>query len=164
MNALYKLGEEYNKVLARLLDSANEDGEVDESICKQLDEIHGEFTTKAVSVATVYRTIAQEAELYKAEEKRLAEIRKRIERKAEWLKNYIARECENTGTEKISGVSASISFRSSERAIIDNEAEVPDEYWKVKREPDLTAIKAAIKSGKTIDGAHIEKCKNIQIK
>lgn len=163
MNALYKLGEEYNRLLDELLETANEDGEVDLDISKQLEEIHGAFTEKAISVATVYRSLEQEAERYRAEEKRLAEIRRKLERHAEAVKSYLARECINTGVEKIGGVSANISFRTSEKTVIDNEAEIPDEYWRVKREPDLAAIKAAIKAGKEIEGAHLQTCKNIQI-
>ena len=163
MNALYKLGEEYNRLLDELLETANEDGEVNLDISKQLEEIHGAFTEKAVSVATVYHSLEQEAERYKAEEKRLAEIRRKLERHAEAIKGYLARECINTGVEKIGGVSANISFRTSEKTVIDNEAEIPDEYWRVKREPDLSAIKAAIKAGKEIEGAHLQSFKNIQI-
>ena len=163
MNALYKLGEEYNRLLDELLETANEDGEVNLDISKQLEEIHGAFTEKAVSVATVYRSLEQEAERYKAEEKRLAEIRRKLERHAEAVKCYLARECINTGVEKIGGVSANISFRTSEKTVIDNEAEIPDEYWRVKKEPDLAAIKAAIKAGKEIEGAHLQSFKNIQI-
>ena len=163
MNALYKLGEEYNRLLDELLETANEDGEVNLDISKQVEEIHGAFTEKAVSVATVYRSLEQEAERYKAEEKRLAEIRRKLERHAEAIKGYLARECINTGVEKIGGVSANISFRTSEKTVIDNEAEIPDEYWRVKREPDLSAIKAAIKAGKEIEGAHLQSFKNIQI-
>lgn len=163
MNTLYKLGEEYNRLLDELLETANEDGEVNLDISKQLEEIHGAFTEKAVSVATVYRSLEQEAERYKAEEKRLAEIRRKLERHAEAIKGYLARECINTGVEKIGGISANISFRTSEKTVIDNEAEIPDEYWRVKREPDLAAIKAAIKAGIEIEGAHLQICKNIQI-
>lgn len=163
MNALYKLGEEYNRLLDELLETANEDGEVNLDISKQLEEIHATFTEKAVNVATVYRSIEQEAERYRAEEKRLAEIRRKLERHAEAIKGYLARECIKTGVEKIGGISANISFRTSEKTVIDNEADIPDEYWRVKKEPDLAAIKAAIKSGKEIEGAHLQTCKNIQI-
>lgn len=163
MNALYKLGEEYNRLLDELLETANEDGEVNLDISKQLEEIHATFTEKAVNVATVYRSIEQEAERYRAEEKRLAEIRRKLERHAEAIKGYLARECIKMGVEKIGGISANISFRTSEKTVIDNEADIPDEYWRVKKEPDLAAIKAAIKSGKEIEGAHLQTCKNIQI-
>ena len=163
MNSLYKLGDEYIRLLDELLETANEDGEVNVDISKQLEELHGVFTEKAVNVATVYRSIEQEAERYRAEEKRLADIRRKLERHAEAIKGYLARECIKTGVEKIGGVSANISFRTSEKTVIDNEADIPDEYWRVKKEPDLAAIKAAIKSGKEIEGAHLQTCKNIQI-
>lgn len=165
MNALYKLSEEYNRLLDELLNTTDgETGEVNLDVVAQLDQIRGEFTEKAVSIATVYREIDREVKIYKAEEKRLSEIRKKLERHAESVKEYLSRECINTGTEKIIGVSANISFRASEKTIIDNEAEIPDEYWRITREPDLESIKAALKEGKQVDGAHLQSFKNIQIR
>lgn len=165
MNALYKIREEYNQLLEAIFDTADEaTGEVDIDLISQLDKIQGEFTEKAVSVATVYREIESEVARFKAEEKRLADIRKRLERRAELVKEYIARECTSAGIERIDGISANISFRSSEKTVIDNEADIPKEYWRVKKEPDLALIRSAIKSGKEVNGAHLQACKNIQIK
>lgn len=165
MNALYKIGDEYNRLLEELVETADaETGEVDLDVVRQLESIHGEFEEKALSVATVYRELKSEAKRYEEEEKRLNGIRKKMEHSAEEIKGYLMRELMRTGTEKIKGISANISFRTSEKTVIDNEAEVPEEYWRVKREPDLAAIRSAIKSGKEVEGAHLQTYKNLQIK
>ena len=61
---------------------------------------------------------------------------------------------------------ANISFRESERLEVDDESKIPDEYIRVtvKKEPDKTAIKKAIKDGREIDGVHLQRYKNIQVK
>ena len=47
-------------------------------------------------------------------------------------------------------------MRASERVVVD--AELPAEYYRVKtvREPDLTAVKKALKAGELVRGARIE--------
>lgn len=51
---------------------------------------------------------------------------------------------------------ATLSLRPSpQRVVIANEAVIPDEYWRVKREPNKTAIKDALRDGVTIPGAFL---------
>jgi hypothetical protein len=42
------------------------------------------------------------------------------------------------------------------KAIVTDEAAVPDEFCKVTREPDLTAIKAGVEAGAVIDGVSFD--------
>lgn len=51
---------------------------------------------------------------------------------------------------------ATLSLRPSpQRVVIANEAAIPDEYWRTKREPNKTAIKDALRDGVTIPGAFL---------
>lgn len=51
---------------------------------------------------------------------------------------------------------ATLSLRPSPpRVVIANEAAIPDEYWRTKREPNKTAIKDALRDGVTIPGAFL---------
>ena len=64
---------------------------------------------------------------------------------------------------------SNISCRKSEEVVPDfdgAEETIPEESMRVKvvREMDKAKIKAAIKEGRTVPGAHIEVRKNIQIK
>lgn len=167
MATLYKLGEEYVNLYNALIETADEEtGEVDVDISAALADVQGSFEEKAVATATVVRMLNNTADDVNAEIKRLTGMKKHLERETERVKDYLTQVCEMTGTESIKGISASISFRKSEQTIIDNEEAIPDEYMTVKTTytPNKTAIKAAIKAGKEIDGAHIEVVKNIQIK
>lgn len=165
-NSLYALSNEYADLYNALLASVDDDGAVDENAFAMVERAEGAFTEKAVAVATVYRALGNDIEQYENEIKRLTDIKKRIENEQERVKNYLAAACETTGIESIKGVYANISFRASEQTIIDDESALPKEFTVVKTTttPDKTKIKAAIKSGQAVPGAHVESKRNIQIK
>ena len=51
--------------------------------------------------------------------------------------------------------------------VCDTDTDLPEEFIRVvpeKRSPDLTAIKAAIKEGREVEGYRIETRSNLQIK
>ena len=60
----------------------------------------------------------------------------------------------------------SVSYRKSQSVDIINEADIPQEYIKVKTEtaPDKVAIKAALKAGEAIPGCQLKESESIQIK
>lgn len=169
---LMKLGENCTALYNAFIDSIDEEtGEVDLAASVALDKAQAEFEKKAVDVATVVRLLDQDASAYKAEADRLAAIAKQISSRRDWLKQYLADALIQAGYEKgISGMTAKISFRTSEETIIDDAARIPDDLMKVVTTytPDKTAIKAAIKAaqakGETFEGAHINTKLNIQIK
>lgn len=165
--SLYNLASEYLDLYAALIASADEEtGEVDVDIAAALDKVHGSFEEKAVGTAVVVRMLGNEADLIDQEIKRLKRLKDHVEREQGRVKEYLTKACEMTGTESVRGIHASISFRKSEQTIIDNENELPNEYMTVKTTytPNKTAIKAAIKAGTDVPGAHIEIVRNIQIK
>lgn len=165
--SLYNLTAEYQELYNKLWESIDEEtGEVDMAISNALEAKGQQFLEKAVAVATVYRKFDSEIALYEAEIKRLTECKKRLENCRDRLKDNLANACQSVGVEKIDGVYAKISFRTSESVEIDDIDLIPEEYLVIKSEvkPDKTAIKNAIKSGRDIRGVHIEKTQNIQIK
>lgn len=60
----------------------------------------------------------------------------------------------------------SVSYRKSQSVDILNEADIPQEYIKVKTEtvPDKVAIKAAFKAGETVPGCQLKDTESIQIR
>lgn len=164
--SLFALSNEYKSLYDALVTSANEDGVIDENVFAAVEQIKGEFTEKAVAVATVYRALGKDIELFDSEIERLTAIKKRLENEQNRVKKYLSDACEKTGTESIKGVYANISFRASEQTVIYDEAALPPEYIVVKTTtaPDKTKIKAAIKAGLNVPGARIESKRNIQIK
>lgn len=167
MPNLYLLAQEYKNLENSLLASADEEtGEIDIDIAATLEKIQGTFEEKAISVATVYRNLGTYSGNIDAEIKRLQALKKRVDREQDRVKDYLAQACEMTGTDSLRGVYANISFRKSEQTVIDDESVLPKEFVieKVTYSPDKTKIKAAIKAGQEVQGAHIEVKNNIQIR
>ena len=167
MASLYNLATEYQELYTALVSTADEEtGEVDVDIAAALANIQGTFEEKAIATATVSRMLGNTVEEVSKEIDRLKRLKAHLEREDGRVREYLKRAMEMTGTEKVQGISASISFRRSEQTVIDNEGELPEEYITAKTTytPNKTAIKAAIKAGNDVPGAHIETVMNLQIK
>lgn len=165
--SLYGLTTEYQDLYHRLIDSIDQEtGEVDIEISNALSAKGKEFEEKAVAVATVYRKFDNEIALYDQEIKRLQGYKKHLERCRDRLKDNLSTALETVGITKIEGIYANISFRASESVEIDDINLIPKEYLveKVEINPNKTAIKKAIQGGIEVNGAHIEKKQNLQIK
>lgn len=167
MGSLFNLAKEYDDLYNALVATADEEtGEVDIDIAAALERVQGTFEEKAIATATVSRRLGNTVEEIAKEIERLKGLKAHIERENGRVKEYLKKAMEMTGTVKIQGLYANISFRQSEQTVIDNEEELPEEYItsKTTYTPNKTAIKAAIKAGKEVPGAHIETVMNLQIK
>ena len=167
MASLFNLAKEYTDLYSALVSSVDEEtGEVDVDIASALANLQGSFEEQAISTATVSRMLGNTVDEVSKEIDRLKRLKVHLEREDGRVKEYLKKAMELTGTEKVQGISASISFRQSEQTVIDNEEELPEEYITVKTTytPNKTAIKTAIKAGKDVPGAHIETVKNLQIR
>ncbi len=129
---------------------------------EKLSELLMERDMKIEKVALWIKNLDANAAAIKSERDTLDKRMKSAESKAkslrEWLKNAL--ECKPFETAKVR-----VSFRKSEQTEVDES--VLDRKWcreKVTYTPDKTAIKNAIKSGQTVDGARIVVNQNIQIK
>ena len=121
---------------------------------------------KIESIALYIKNLAAEAEAIKAEELSLQERRKSKEGKISRLKDYLVNSMNMAGEKKFETAKTCLSFLSSVGVVITNEIAVPEIYKKVVAEIkiDKTAIKKALKSGETVDGAYLETRQNIQTK
>lgn len=163
MNTLYDITLQYREMLEKMLDTASEDGEVDEQVMYELAQAQDTLEVKAENCAAMYLEIDSEVERIKKFEGKIKTRRERLQNRRDRLKEYIDRNLTAAQIERIEGEFVNISYRKSEKVEIDNEAEIPEEYWRVTKEPDKTAIKQALKAGISM-GAHLEQTKSIQIK
>ena len=100
------------------------------------------------SLVAEQTALEKEASALKA---RAALNEKKIESLKKWLAIALNGKKGKFGT-------VSISFRSSESTVIDDESKIPDAFMNIKtvKSPNKTAIKEAICSGARIEGAHIQ--------
>ena len=93
---------------------------------------------------------------------------KAIETRAEALRDYIARNMQACGIQKIEGPGVVLSFRKSTAVVIDEPGLIPAEFMKQPEPPppapSKTLIGDALKAGREVPGAHVETRQNLQIK
>lgn len=137
---------------------------------EQLEALQMERDQKIESVALWIKNLAADAEAYKREKEVFAEKETIAKNKIERLKNWLAYATDGA---KFQTAKVQISYRKSEAVEIQDEAALVAILQATSRDdlltykapvPNKTAIKAAIKSGTTIDGATIIEKQNIQIK
>lgn len=164
--SLYSLTTEYQDLYNQLIESADDDGQVDETINQSLVAKGKEFIDKAIAVANVYLKFDDELDLVEKRIKSLTEYRDKLKSAKKRLGESLTLACERTGTMKIDNVYARISFRASEQTIVDNETLLPKKYFNKTTiyKPNITKIKEDIKNGIKVKGAHIQKKNNINIK
>lgn len=104
------------------------------------------------------------AESAEIESKRLAEIAKFYKNRTERIKQSVKWAMEAHGIEKIETDMFRVSFRRSESIEVDDVEKLPEQFVVIKKSADKKAIKEAINSGETLEGARIVVNKNLQIK
>lgn len=128
----------------------------------RLDKLTMERNAKIENAALFFKNLMADAEAYKAEKQAFAEREQASRRKAESLKEWLDYALAGEGFKT---TRCAISFRASERVVIDDLTRIDECYLKFA-EPtaDKTALKKAIKDGIEIQGAHIEAARNITVK
>ena len=136
---------------------------------EQLEALQMERTQKIENIALWIKNLESDEVALKAQKDAFAEREKAVKKRIESLKNYLVHVLDG---EKFTTTMCAVSFRKSERVVIDDEAAFVE--WARENKDDLltykapaidkTAIKNAIKSGWQMDGVRLEGCLNPQIK
>ena len=152
-----------------VLDGGNTDTiEVEKALVfleSQLKELEGTHADKCLNVACLIKNIEAESTAIKAEEQKLNDRRKSGERKAEWLRTYLANNME-PGT-NLKDARAIIGWRKSTAVEVSVSPEqLPENLRRTKTiiEADKTAIKANLEAGQAIEGCSLVQRFNLQIK
>ena len=159
---LYEVDEGLREALECMYAIVDEnDGVIPEDVDDYISELEIERERLVVYLGQEVLNHKADSLAYKTQKDKFAGWQKTAEGKSEWIKNYICSVL-NEG-EVIKGDSVRLSWRKSDQVLID-ESVLPDEYWKVKKEPAKADIKAIIKAGGSIAGAEIVTKQNLQIK
>ena len=160
---LYEINKEMDELLSRIIDP--ETGEITD--IEALAEIQLKREEKLEAIALVIKNKTAEAALIRAEEKELAERRRRHEKTAERLKKVLENELAGQAFET---AKCSCSFRKSTGVVIDtaafNDWAKRHKEYVIQKDPvpDRTAIKAALMDGKKIPCAELEERINMTVK
>lgn len=162
---LYQLADEYLVAAERLADL-----ELDEqTVADTLEGLAGALEVKATNVAAFARNLEATADAIKQAEAQMAARRKALEARSERIREYLRIQMERTGIKEISSPWFKIAIRQNPGAVvIDAASQIPAEFMRQPEppppSPDKKAIAAAIKAGREVAGAHIEKSTRLEIK
>jgi hypothetical protein len=149
-----------NSLLADLLGAIEaQDGELSAEAAAALDSLEMTRGDKLLDLGCAYLEIEAEAKAVKEVEQSLADRRKMLERRAEWLKGYVRAQLADGETVKDGR--CRLSWRKS--TAVEITGVVPDRFLKYPPPvPDRTAIKAALEAG-PVDGAELVTRQHLQI-
>ncbi|ENX0816465.1 TPA: siphovirus Gp157 family protein [Neisseria gonorrhoeae] len=159
--ALYRCAADVQAALDYYFDSETEREDT-------LEAVIGQFEVKAQSVIAYIKNQEITEKMLEGHIGRMTGKLKAAKARNQSLKDYLARNMQAAGITEIKADDGTFkaSFRKSEAVVILDEAQIPAEFMReaVKTEPDKTAIKKAIESGRQVAGAKIEGRKNLQIR
>ena len=165
---IYKLNNRVVALRDQLLSSVDEDGEVNEQLLAYFEESKADLQEGCLQFGQMVKSIEAYISAIASEQDRLKELSDRLKNKAEKAKETLTRYMEENGLKKLENPNVSIKISPSVKTIIDNPSEVPQDFkrleTKVEEKIDKTAIKKAIQEGHEVTGAHLEECRNINIK
>ncbi|HEZ8486718.1 TPA: siphovirus Gp157 family protein [Neisseria gonorrhoeae] len=159
--ALYRCAADVQAALDYYFDSETEREDT-------LEAVIGQFEVKAQSVIAYIKNQEITEKMLEEHIGRMTGKLKAVKAQNQSLKDYLARNMQVAGITEIKADDGTFkaSFRKSEAVVILDEAQIPAEFMReaVKTEPDKTAIRKAIESGRQVAGAKIEGRKNLQIR
>ena len=159
---LYEINQQMEEAINRMFAEANEnDGEVSQETTDLIAELQIARDDKLEALGCVIKNKKAEAEAIKAEADILAKRKKSLDREVDSLEKYVSMMLNGQPFES---AKVKFSFRESEQVIIDDDKKLARIWFRkvVKFEPNKDAIKEAIKAGKKVRFAHIEKRQNRQ--
>lgn len=152
--SLYEINQSYANLFDRF-----EEGEVTpEELQETGNMLAIELQNKSRNIIGYEKSIELAINTYKDEEKRLAERRKVLENKLDRYKEYVKKNMEQMGLQKIETPLGVLSICKSPASVeILDESMIPNEYktQKIVECVDKKAIKEAIQNGENIQGVKL---------
>lgn len=161
MATLYELvGNKLN--LLELSDSEDIPKEI---LDEAFSSIDGDINSKIENMVKFIKNIESNIIAKKTEEERLYKLRKSEEKKVENIKTYLFEQMNLLNKKKIDTGIFTLNIRKNAPSVeIERLELIPDEYFKIKKEPDKTLIKNCIKADVFVPGAKLVSKESLQIK
>lgn len=152
---LYDISQRFQNIFDLCLDD-----NVDlDTLENALQSIEGELEDKVANGIGIIQDLKFHADAMGDESKRLAIRKKAIDNKLDWLKSYYLDHLSKMGKSKVltSRGTMSIVKAGGKRPLkIDDESLIPPDFKFVISQVDKDALRQALESGESVQGAHLE--------
>lgn len=163
MRTLYELTDDFLKLLT-LAEDENEDIDV---ILSTIEGVDYEIEQKAEGYAKVMKELEARGDALKKEEERLANRRKSIEANITRLKQALQQSMEATGKTKFKTDLFSFNIQNNPPSLVLDKGieDIPDKYLIPQpAKVDNAKVKELLKTGKSLDFAHLSVSKSLRIR
>ncbi len=161
---LYSINAQLERLL-ELEDERSVDTETGEILtAEEVDALNMSREEKIENCLLFVKNKTAEAEMLSKEIEALTARKRAAENKAKWTKEYVQGFLNG---EKFSTPKVQVSYRKSKAVDIRADIKIenlPEEFIKIKYEPNKTLLKAAIEKGQEIDGVSIVERQSMVIK
>jgi hypothetical protein len=147
-----------------LMNLVDDNGELPEEVFDQLEKLDIAETVKIENIGLLIKNLTAESVALKTESDALDKRRKTAENSIESLKAYLVGYLTTSGCPKLSTARVVLSIRPSVGVVVDDESQLPGNYFKYKKELSKSTIKADIEAGIAVPGARLETRQNLQVK
>ena len=163
--SLYELTAE-RLALQRRLEGMELDAE---TIADTLEGESSALEAKVEDYCYIIQNLQATADATLAEMERISELYQRRDKKVKNVREWLLKNLVACSISKMDLTAFSVSVRNNpERLIVDNEALIARELFKVPEpsapRPDNAVIKALLKAGQPVPGAHLERSQRLEIK
>jgi hypothetical protein len=157
---IYKIGSAFQSIV-----DMHANGDLtDEQLKEALVALEESKVEKCGNAICYLNMLKHGIEDMKAEEKRIATMRKSLESRAKNLENAFAYVLKNMGDKEVITKYGVMKVRKNPPSVVvDDLSKVPTKFQNQKIEVtiDKTAIKKAINAGEKVDGAHLEQTEKL---
>lgn len=160
MASLYELGTKRQMIL-EMADQLDE-----ETLLDTLESIDEAIELKADNTAKLIRSMENNVNEFKEEEKRLKERRTTIENNIKRIKERLEHDLKEAGVNKVIGQTFTIAIQKNPVAVFfEDESFIPKDYY-VDQEPKLNkrALLEALKAGVEIPNVELRQSESLRIK
>lgn len=152
---------------ARELSLALESGELTPELENELVINQTELQSKAIDYGYAVKSLESDVSVIDEEIKRLKGLKEAKEKAIARMKESVLNAMQIYGIEKVTSPTLTLSVRTNQSSVNIPMIELLDEKYLVTKttiQPDKIAIKKAIESGETVDGATLERTQTLVIK
>lgn len=164
MRTLYDLGDAFNGVMDLVLDET-----MDLTVLEEcLQSIEADIAVKCERGIELIRSLENLRDGMKAEAKRLTERQKIIDNRIRSIKDWYQRNLDAMGKSKVETMRGTMGVQNNSPSLkITDEDQIPFCYLDLipaRYEVNKDAVKAALKAGEDVPGAHLEQGRSLRIR
>jgi len=162
---LYTIANQYQEILDKTFDP--ETGEVNENAIALLEIVKDNMQEKGVAIASFIKNIEAERDAIEQAKKAMAEREARLDRRVNYLTQYLQTNMERCGINEIKCAYFAIKLKKCPVSVdIFDENSLPEEHKKVKSviSVDKMKIKEEILSGVVVPGATVKQNMRLEIR